>query len=290
MTPLPHPGSVRCFLFDNGSLRAASTWQLRETAKALAALIGTQVEAVSLLHSSNINPAELGGVPARLLEPTVIEFLENEQRGRAVLVPLFFGPSGALTDYVPERLASWRERFPAARIELARWLVELPLTDERVPHALADAARAVVARENLKTARVVLVDHGSPQRAVTEVRNYLACEVAGVLGGEVASVAMASMERRPAAEFAFNEPLLERLLREEPYSAGDVVVLLQFLQPGRHAGPGGDIAEICEAARAEYPQLRTWMTEPIGLDPRVLAVLADRFRAAFMRLADVDFG
>ncbi len=284
MTPNLMRGSVRCFLFDNGSLRAASTLQLRQTAVLLAEQIGGPVEAVSLLHSSNVDPAELGGEPARLLEPAVLEFLEKEPQGRAVLVPLFFGPSGALTDYVPERIAAWAKRFPEARVELASWLVQKNVIDNRIPHALAEAARTVIVREKLVRPRVVLVDHGSPLRAVTEVRNHLACEVAGALGAEAGGVVMASMERRAGEAYAFNEPLLERCLRAEAQRASDVVVLLQFLQPGRHAGPGGDIAEICAAAHAECPRLQTWMTEPIGLDARVIAVLADRYREARAKL------
>ncbi len=270
----------RCFLFDNGSLRAASTLQLRQAAQALALRLGVEVEAVSLLHSSNVLASELGGVAARLLEPAVLDFLEKEPGGTVVMVPLFFGPSGALTDYLPERMTAWRQRFPGATVLLAKELVSVAELDLRVAQALADAARAVIAREALVKPQMVLVDHGSPQKAVTEVRNHLACEVAGLLAQEAAGVTMASMERRAGEAYAFNEPLLERCLRAEPQRTGDVVVLLQFLQPGRHAGPGGDIAEICAAAENECPGLRTWMTEPIGMDRRVIEVLAERYRAA----------
>ena len=87
-------------MFDNGSLRPEATLGLRAVASALAERIGTTVHPVSLLHSSGIDPAALAGRPAELLEPALDRFLAEGGR-EGVLVPLFFGPSAALTDYVP---------------------------------------------------------------------------------------------------------------------------------------------------------------------------------------------
>ena len=51
---------------------------------------------------------------------------------------------------------------------------------------------------------------------------------------------------------------------------GEVVVALQFLSPGRHAGPGGDVAEICTEAEATAKAagkiLSTAMTAPIAYE------------------------
>jgi sirohydrochlorin ferrochelatase len=112
------------------------------------------------------------------------------------------------------------------------------------------------------------------------VRNHLAAQLARSLAREVEAVAPASMERRPGDEYAFNDPLLEERLTTAPFNQGDVVVALQFLAPGRHAGPGGDIAEICDRARERCPGLRTHMTEPLEDDRRIIEVLAQRFREA----------
>ncbi len=86
------------------------------------------------------------------------------------------------------------------------------------------------------------------------------------------------MERREGELYAFNEPLLETALRE----AGEagickVVVALQFLFAGRHAGPDGDIAKICEEASREYPNLDIEITNPIGERPEVLELLWHRW-------------
>jgi len=275
----PHKSPV-CFLFDNGSLRPASTLSLRVTARQLAVELGIEVRAVSLLHSSAIDPAGLGGKPAQLLEPALATFLEGNSEAVVVALPLFFGPSGALTDYVPERLAALAVKFPQAQIHLARWLVDPSEPDNRVAQALAETARCLIVVENLVRPKVVLVDHGSPQRAVTEVRNFLGGQVRALLADVAAEVAVASMEKRPGADYAFNDPLLALRLRTPPFDRGDVVVALQFLSPGRHAGPDGDVAWICAEARRERTELRTHLTETIASDSRVIAVLADRYKQA----------
>lgn len=275
-----------CFLFDNGSFRAASTLGLRRLAAALAERLGVEVRAVSLLHSTRVAAAELDGRPAELLEPAVEAWAEAGGRA-AVLLPLFFGPSGALVEYLPPRLAGWRERFPATRIELARELVDVAdARDERFASMLADAVRATMGAEGLRRPAVLLTDHGTPLATVTAVRDHLGRQLARLLGeDEVRAVGVASMERRAEAEYAFNEPLLERALAAAPFDAGDVVVALQFLQPGRHAGPGGDIAAICREAEAARPGLRTFMTAPLGTpDGRLLEVLAERYLAAAANL------
>jgi len=250
------------------------------TARQLAAELGVEVRAVSLLHSSAVDPVGLGGRPAQLLEPALTEYLAGKASAEVVLLPLFFGPSRALTDYVPERISSLVGKNPWAQIHLAHWLVEPSETDKRVALALAEAVRRQIAGEKLARPKVVLVDHGSPQQAVTDVRNFLGRQVQALLANEVETVAVASMEKRPGPEFAFADPLLAQRLRTPPFDRGDVVVALQFLSPGRHAGPEGDVARICAEARRERPELRTHLTETIANDPRVVTVLADRYRVA----------
>jgi hypothetical protein len=281
-----------CFLFDNGSFRADSTRSLRRLAGRLAERLGHPVRAVSLLHSTRVPAAELDGEPAQLLEPALDAWFAAHPGGRALLLPLFFGPSGALTDYVPERLASLRARHPRARALLAEALVVPEEEPLELAAALADRVRASVVERGWRRPRVVLCDHGTPVRAVTAVRDRLGAYLSCALHGEVEAVAVASMERREGEEFAFNEPLLARRLAEAPFDAGEVVVALQFLSPGRHAGPGGDVAEICEAAEraasAAGRELRTVMTATLADDPRVDAVLARRAAPARARLEALE--
>lgn len=277
-----------CFLFDNGSFRADSTRSLRGIATRLAARLGYPVRAVSLLHSTRVRAADLDGVPAQLLEPALDAWFTESPGGRALLVPLFFGPSGALIDYVPERLASLRGRHPQARAVLAEALVTPDEAPVELVAILADRVRATMAERGWIRPRVVLCDHGTPLRAVSEVRDRLAAGLGDALAGEVEVVVPASMERREGDAFAFNEPLLASRLASAPFDDGEVVVALQFLSPGRHAGPGGDVAGICAAAeaatRARGGNLRTAMTAPIADDPRLTGVLARRAESASRRL------
>ena len=271
---------AHCFLFDNGSLRAASTLNLRAVARQFAALTGVNVFAVSLLHSSGVPAESLEGTPAELLEPALLAWLEKNPRGATVLLPFFFGPSGALTDYLAARLRAARAKFPEADVRVARPLVDIQDSDTRMAAALADAARRTAHAYALKNPKVLLIDHGSPQYSVTLVRNHLGGQVDALLRSEVASVGVASMERRPGPEYAFTDPLLATALSNPPFDAGDVIVLLQFLSPGRHAGAEGDVAEICGEAERGRPQLETYLTDPIGLDPRITEILAQRFQEA----------
>lgn len=251
--------------------------------------MGHPVRAVSLLHSTRVPASELDGEPAQLLEPALDAWFAVEPNGRALLSPLFFGPSGALVDYVPERLAALAQRHPAARAFLAEPLVLPDEEPNELLAILADRVRATMAEKGWQRPRVALCDHGTPLPAVTAVRDRLAAGLARVLGDEVAGVAACSMERREGPEFAFNEPLLETLLTTPPFEMADVVVALQFLSPGRHAGPGGDVAEICSRAEAARSGLRTAMTAPIADDARLVELLARRIeRAGGLMAASVD--
>lgn len=260
-------------LMDNGSLEPGATLGLRALAARLGERIGARVEPVSLLHSSAVPADKLGGAPAEILEPAVERRLGAGQTD-FLIVPLFFGPSGALTDYLPKRLAHLRGKTPALNVRVAAPL--FAEGDDRLARILADQVRA----RRTAGRRVALVDHGSPARVVTAVRNELACLLAGQLGTDW-TVAPCSMERREGTDYDFCEPLLEKLLRSPGWNAGEVIVAMQFLLPGRHAGPEGDVAEICRAAEvASGGTLRTTMTGLVAEHPLLVDILADRWGAA----------
>jgi sirohydrochlorin ferrochelatase len=281
LTPMRTNRQPICFLFDNGSLRAASTLSLRRIANWLRArLAGVDVRAVSLLHSSTIDAAELGGERAELLEPALVAAAARGEDD-FVLLPLFFGPSAAVTDYLPGRLQVLRKNFPGLQVRVARWLVDVNAAEDMsIATILADGVRRTAAGAGWSRPKVALVDHGSPQRGVAAVRDFLGGQLRRLLGGEVA---VASMERRPEPEFAFTEPLLDGLLRDKDFGQGEVVVALQFLSPGRHAGPGGNIAEICAEAMRAQPGLRVVPTGLVGEDERLADVLVERY---YERLKD----
>lgn len=258
-------------LVDNGSLEPAATLKLRVLARALGQRIGTPVAPISLLHASAVPREKLEGEAAEILEPALARRAAEGARDFLV-VPLFFGPSRALTDYLPERVAHLRTRFPGLKVTAAEPL--FAPQDDRLAQILADHVAAAG-----HGGSVVVVDHGSPVPAVTAVRDALAEQLARRLGAQV-RVAAASMERRPGVEFAFADPQLEDLLAQPGWNAGEVLIAMQFLSPGRHAGPDGDVAQICRRAEERHPGLRVRQTRLVGEHPLLVEILADRWQAA----------
>ena len=266
-------------LLDNGSLAPAATLSLRRIAQALAVRLQREVHPVSLLHSQKIPAEQLEGIPATNLEPFLKRQLEAGRHSFEV-IPLFFGPSGALTDYLPERLAGLRQKWPRLELRLAPCLAGNRGEDSPVlARLLADQVRETLAglpAAEREGAQVILTDHGSPKRELGTLRDTLARLLAEELGSLVAGVQPASMERRPEPDYDFNEPLLERALAQPGFHQGNTIISLLFLSPGRHAGPGGDIATICAEACKRHPGLHTVMTPLVGSHPGLIDLLARR--------------
>jgi sirohydrochlorin ferrochelatase len=278
---------ISCFLFDNGSLRAESTLNLRRLASRLQATLGCPVVPTSLLHSARVEAHLLDGRPAELLENALTKFGQSGGR-RAVTLPLFFGASAALTDYVPERLREIRTQFPALEISPGDSLVgEGDDSVQLVAQALAAQVRAVreaIPPGDLATTEVIATDHGSPRSAVAHVRNLIGAALRALLAEEVRAVRVASMERRPGPAYAFNDPLLEQaLVAAHAAGAKQIIVAQQFLQAGRHAGPEGDITAICAQAEKKFPGLKTYQTAVLGNRPEIEMLLARRFEAALSK-------
>ncbi|WP_404376056.1 sirohydrochlorin chelatase [Vreelandella aquamarina] len=266
------------FLVDNGSLRPQATHNLRRVAAVLSETLGETVQAASLLHSNKISPEEVDGIPAITLGPAAERSAEAGAT-EIIVLPFFFGPSKALTGYLPERMAALQARFPNVMVRVAQPLVdELGNNDLRLARLLADHVRAQLPGKG--AAKVALVDHGSPIPEVTAVRNRLAGQLSVLLGDEARCVAAASMERREGDEYRFNEPLLEHLLDTPEFSSGEVVLAMLFLSPGRHAGEGGDIAEICAAAEQRHCGLNVTTTALVGEHEGIVEILHSRLRQA----------
>jgi len=92
-----------------------------------------------------------------------------------------------------------------------------------------------------------LVDHDSPSPAVTEVREHIAQSLQSTLAD--VSIDQTVMERRSGKEYDFNGQFLEDWLRSHPEAGTtDIIVIQIFFLPVRHAGPSGDIEQICVKA------------------------------------------
>lgn len=241
--------ATRILLVDNGSLQPAATLQLRLLSKEVGRLLGETVHPVSVLHSHKIDPALLDGQPAVIFEQAVRQ-AKTDGIQELIILPLFIGPSRALTEFLPQVFAEAN----AGEMKLA---IKPTLYGEN-----GDGLRHLL-RENLHEAgwnpdrdTVLLCDHGSPAPEVTVCRDALARDLATELDHDVkrsCPVIACSMERREGPEYAFNEPLLATALSR---CTGNVTILMLFVLPGRHAGPGGDIETIAKAHAPESIQVR----------------------------------
>ena len=248
----------RIVLADNGSLEPGSTLKLRSLAAELGRLIGHEVRPVSMMHSGKVAPELLGGKPAVLFKQEAKAAAEDGA-GELIVVPLFLGPGRTLTETLPEQ---FREAGGGLRLRVAP------------PLYGADGALRRILAENLLAAgwkrgagSVLLCDHGSPSREMTAVRDALAAELKAELKLTREELTACSMERRPGADYDFNEA--------SEKARGDAIVLMQFLPPGRHAGPDGDVSRIC---REHAPKCLSWKLSPlIGESPLLPALLAERF-------------
>ena len=255
---------TRILLVDNGSYEPAATLGLRDLAKGVGELIGQEVRPVSTMHSTKIDPALLGGQPAVIFEHAVQQ-AKADGIDELVVLPLFIGPSRAITEYLPKVFA---DAQPGAM----KLSMREPLFGDNgveLTGMLADNLRATGWTKGSGT--VLLCDHGSPIPEVTACRNALAASLRKKLGLKPEELIACSMERREGAEYDFNEPLLEHALQD---AKGDAVILMLFLLPGRHAGPDGDVATI---AKEHAPAGLRWKLSPLlGTHPALPALLFRR--------------
>jgi sirohydrochlorin ferrochelatase len=268
-------------LLDNGSRRAESTLKLRALASSLSAACAKEIHPVSLQHADKVPADALDGRAADTLSPFLTHMLEQGLRDFLVL-PLFFGPSRALSSYLQGQAAALRSRHGAFRLQQAPVLCPLPEGEPRLADILLQQIKSQT--EDNPPSRVILVDHGSPIPEVTAVRTTLAELLHAKLPPET-ELLQAVMERREDPAYDFNGELLEDVLESLAQRSiiGPVILSMLFLSPGRHAGKGGDIEQICAKVRQRHPGLEIRIAPLVGQDPLLIEILRDRLETALMQ-------
>lgn len=116
---------------------------------------------------------------------------------------------------------------------------------------------------------VILVDHGSKRPEANAVVEGIAALVQEALPGEI--VRHAHMELAP--------PSLDEAF-EACVAAGaeEILVHPYFLGPGRHTSR--DIPRLVDEAARRHPGLSARLTEPLGVDGKIVEVVLERVRAA----------
>ncbi len=266
-------------LADNGSRRAAATLNLRAIAAGLAEACGRDVHPVSLQHSDSIAAEELGGIPAQVLPGFLRRQLEQGRR-KFVVVPLFFGRSKALSNFIPEQVEQLSQEFGPFVVRLAEVLSPMPQGEPLLADILADNVTRCCAEMGAEADCVIVVDHGSPLPEVTAVRAKVTMALRERLV-DGTWLSQAVMERRKGREYDFNGQLLGDLLDTcvRPGASAVVVLAMMFVSPGRHAGPGGDIEAICAEAMARNPGLKVLISPLMGEHPLLIDILRDRLEA-----------
>ena len=230
----PKRNGVVVVLVDNGSLKPPSTIALRRVAERLSEVMGMRVVPASARWSNRVDKSKLGGVPAKLLDDVLAE--EVLSCARVIVLPYFIGPSKTVTKFIASKVDAHGDSVILADC--------LACPEDKIAGILADQVLSVADANGLSHVQAIIVDHGSPTRAVAAVRDRVAHLVQEKLRqnrGKAATAVPASMERRPGDTYAFADPLLECAL--EAFS-GTVIAGMLFLSPGRHAGPGGDVDQI----------------------------------------------
>lgn len=112
---------------------------------------------------------------------------------------------------------------------------------------------------------IILIDHGSKVAAANELLERVAERLREK--GEAELVEVAHME--------LAEPTLEQAFQRcKERGAARVIVVPYFLAEGRHAGQ--DIPRMAAEAAAAHPELEWTVAEPLGLDDRMVSLVARR--------------
>lgn len=260
-------------LVDNGSVEAGSTLSLRKSAHATSHLAGVEVLPVSLLHSSKVESQLLDGIKA----VTMAGFLAGsiaQSSNELRIIPLFFGPSRALTEWLPEKLEQWKSEKSGRSFRILDCLHQPE--DKRLAVALEDLCLQAIEKNELKKPYLALVDHGTPVLDVNRVREEVGESLKERMSEHISGFSTCSMERREGEQYDFNEPLLENLLAEKKEKFEEVLVAQLFLSPGRHAGEGGDLDRICGSFADSSSSHRLVRTDLLGTHTSVIEILLER--------------
>lgn len=114
---------------------------------------------------------------------------------------------------------------------------------------------------------IVLVDHGSKRDEANALLEDVAQLFRGTTGASIVEI----------AHMELAEPsIAQAIARCVAQGARRIVVHPYFLAPGRHST--SDIPRMVAEAAALHPGMEYSVTAPLGLDPRMTDIIADRIR------------
>ena len=250
-------------IFDNGSLRPDSIIAFRRFAHKLSQYVEEPIHSAGLLHSHKVSSDQLNGISAWKLEDLIRNILKNNSESTEfVLLPFFIGESRAISEYLPKVLTEIKKDYSTTSFRLAYPLSgQDPLNpDIRIAKIFQHSVSNLITEEKkvFRSIGISIVDHGTPAIEVNHIRNALRAQLNFLLneGQSLSYIVEAySMERREGDEYAFNEPLLEKIHKGKAIQCDFSILAPLFLLPGRHAGDGGDVEEILlQSLKKKLPQ------------------------------------
>lgn len=259
-------------LVDNGSLEPAAHRNLRAVATALSRRTGFTAHAVSWKHTDRLPPSELDDTPAWTLTAFVRALVALGQRD-FVFVPFFISAQGAIGSALRGDLEKLQSDLGPDSFEFS--FTEGLAARGVIPTIVAGRIRETIAAHSSAFPApppVIVVDHGGPSAASAALRDELAADIRTALGSAIGRLVATSME-------GAHPPLLADQLQATGFAGREVVVAPLFLSPGRHAGPDGDVAQICRASPAQCH-----LTDLIGTHPLAVDALATALRGALSSL------
>lgn len=123
-----------------------------------------------------------------------------------------------------------------------------------------------------ETVAIVLVDHGSKRRAANEQLDRLVEMFKRTTGAAIVEPAHMELAAPTIAD------AIAACVRQ---GATEIVVHPYFLAPGRHSTE--DIPRMVAEAAADHQHITCRVTEPLGLDERLCAVIETRIAEAIER-------
>ena len=261
---------------NTGSLRPAPYLDLRYIAAQLAShwkMNATVcILTASARHSDTIDDSTLFHQKAKTFAQILADLQLNSPSITTVSVlPLFFGPSKTLTEFLPTQAY---EVAPALDVTFA-----LPLitpNDNRIAQILHEGIVGLAKEQLLpdEVYQVLVVDHGTPTPSVHETRTIIGEQLSSLLNENVQT---ASMENPKSEIEGLNKPLLENALEDFAKRDCVVIVALLFFAQGRHAGAGGDIESIIQNVQEKHPTLRVLVTPTLQHHRLLSEILIDRY-------------
>ncbi len=124
------------------------------------------------------------------------------------------------------------------------------------------------------TTAIVIVDHGSKRPAANEQLDRLVALYKETTGAPIVEAAHMELAEPTIAD------AIEACIRQ---GATDIVVHPYFLAPGRHSTE--DIPRMVADAIASHKDISCRVTEPLGIDERLCALIELRIAEAMERLS-----